>query len=62
MTGILSATVPFIISAVLIIVIALVLANGYLKAPPDVAYIISGLRKKPRILVGQAGIKISFFE
>ena len=62
MTGILSATVPFIISAVLIIVIALVLANGYLKAPPDVAYIISGLRKKPRILVGQAGIKIPFFE
>ena len=44
------------------IVIILVLASGYLKAPPDVAYVISGLRKKPRILVGQAGIKIPFFE
>ena len=44
------------------IVIILILASGYLKAPPDVAYVISGLRKKPRILVGQAGIKIPFFE
>ena len=26
------------------IVIILVLASGYLKAPPDVAYVISGLR------------------
>ena len=43
------------------IVIILVLASGYLKAPPDVAYVISGLRKTPRILVGQAGIKIPFF-
>jgi flotillin len=33
-----------------------------LKAPPDQAYIISGLGKKPRILVGRAGIKIPFFE
>ena len=38
------------------------LAMGYLKAPPDVAYVISGLRKKPRILIGQAGIRIPFFE
>ena len=44
------------------IVIILILASGYLKAPSDVAYVISGLRKKPRILVGQAGIKIPFFE
>lgn len=45
-----------------IIIIVLILASGYLKAPPDMAYVISGLRKKPRILVGQAGIKIPFFE
>ena len=51
--------IPIVIVAVLAIVI---LASGYLKAPPDVAYVISGLRKKPRILVGQAGIKIPFFE
>ena len=35
---------------------------SYVKAPPDMAYIISGLHKKPRILVGKAGFKIPFFE
>ena len=46
----------------LIIVVLLVIVAGYVKAPPDRAYIISGLRKTPRILVGRAGIKIPFFE
>ena len=59
---ILSAVVPFIIPAIIAIAVLIILASGYLKAPPDVAYVISGLRKKPRILVGQAGIKIPFFE
>lgn len=59
---ILSAVVPFIIPAIIVIAVLIILASGYLKAPPDVAYVISGLRKKPRILVGQAGIKIPFFE
>ena len=35
--------------------------SGYLKAPPDTAYIISGLRKK-RILIGHAGWRMPFFE
>ena len=34
---------------------------GYLKAPPDTAYIISGLGKK-RILIGKAGWRVPFFE
>lgn len=59
---ILSTVIPFIIPAIIVIAVLVVLASGYLKAPPDVAYVISGLRKKPRILVGQAGIKIPFFE
>lgn len=37
-------------------------ASGYVKASPDTALIISGLRKKPKILIGKAGIKIPFFE
>ena len=45
-----------------IILVALVVIFGYVKAPPDIAYIISGVRKEPRILVGKAGIKIPFFE
>jgi flotillin len=45
-----------------VIAVIIILASGYLKAPPDQAYIISGLGKKPRILVGRAGLKIPFFE
>lgn len=37
-----------------------VFALGYCKAPPDKAYIISGLRK--RTLIGKAGFRIPFFE
>ena len=54
---------PFIIGGALaILLIIIILATGYVKAPPDMAYIISGHHKKPRILVGKAGIKIPFFE
>ena len=37
-----------------------IVAAGYLKAPPDTAYIISGLGKK-RILIGKAGWRMPFF-
>lgn len=49
-----------IIIAVLVIIIILLM--GYVKAPPDQAYIISGLRKNSRILIGQAGIRVPFLE
>ena len=39
-----------------------VLASGYVKASPDTALIISGLRKKPKVLIGKARIKVPFFE
>lgn len=48
--------------AVLVIIGILIISKGYIKAPPDVAYIISGLRKKPKILIGRAGIRIPFLE
>lgn len=60
--GFLSTIAPFIPVVLLVIVIAAVLASGYVKSPPDVAYIISGFHKKPRVLIGKAGIKIPFFE
>ena len=53
---------PYIIGGIIAIFIVVLLATGYVKAPPDVAYIISGHHKKPRILIGKAGIKIPFFE
>jgi flotillin len=34
----------------------------YVKAPPSVAYVLSGLRKEPRILVGTGGFKIPVIE
>ena len=52
------------ILAIIAIPVALVLifiVFGYLKAPPDTAFIISGLGKK-RILIGKAGWRVPFFE
>ena len=46
--------------AILALLIVIVLI-GYVKAPPDTAYMISGFRK-PRILIGKAGIRIPFLE
>ena len=48
---------------VILVILALavfLVAAGYLKAPPDTAYIISGLGKK-RILIGKAGWRMPFF-
>ncbi len=43
------------------VLIVLLFVIGYLKAPPDTAYIISGLGKM-RILIGKAGWRVPFFE
>ena len=51
----------FIILAAVAALLVLFLAAGYLKAPPDTAYIISGLGKR-RILIGRAGWRVPFFE
>ena len=48
--------------AAVVIFFLIILMSGYVKAPPDKAYIISGYRKEPRILIGRAGIKIPFLE
>ncbi len=50
------------VPVVIAIVVIIILASGYVKASPDTAYIISGLRKKPKVLIGKAGIKIPFLE
>lgn len=48
--------------AFIIILIILIFITGYVKASPDTAVIISGLRKRPKVLIGKAGIKIPFLE
>ena len=49
------------VAAVIVVLLALVLI-GYVKAPPDQAYIISGLKKESKVLIGRAGIRVPFFE
>lgn len=51
----------YIIGAVILVVI-LFLALGYFKAPPNKAYVVSGLTKTPKTYIGRAGIRIPFFE
>ena len=46
------------IAIVVLVVVLLVLCVSYVKAPPNKAFIISGLRKKPKILIGRAGLKV----
>lgn len=51
-----------IIPGIIVIVLIVLALVGYVKAPPDVAFVISGLGKKARIIVGKAAIKIPFLE
>ena len=57
-----SVLIPILIPMLIAIIILGILAAGYVKAPPDKAFIISGLRRKPKMLIGKAGIKIPFLE
>jgi len=45
-----------------VIAVLAIIASGYVKAPPDKAYIISGIGKKARVVIGKASVKIPFFE
>ena len=51
-----------IVAVVAVVVVLGILMSGYVKASPDKAYIISGLKKEPKVLIGRAGIKIPFLE
>ena len=61
MDGLLKNIGP-IIFGVIAVAILFIIMSGYVKAPPDMAYIISGFKKNPKILIGKAGIKIPFLE
>ena len=51
---------PILIIPIIVIIVLLVL--GYTKAPPNKAAVITGLRDKPKVLLGKAGFKIPFLE
>lgn len=60
--GFIQEHIGLIIGIVVGIIVLIILASGYVKAPPDKAYIISGIGKKARVVIGKASIKIPFFE
>ena len=47
--------------AVLVFLLIIFFVVGYMKAPPDTAYIISGPFRR-KILIGRAGFRVPFFE
>lgn len=49
-----------IIPIVVVLFIISLLMMSYVKAPPDTAYVISGIKR--RVIIGKAGIKIPFLE
>lgn len=53
---------PIIIVAALVVILLIIIAKSYIKAPANVAYVISGLTKEPKILIGRAGLKLPFLE
>ena len=60
--GIGSISIGVVIAIVVAAALLVILASGYVKASPDKAFIISGLKKEPKVLIGRAGIKIPFLE
>ena len=46
----------------IVAVVLVIIMLGYVKAPPDQAYIISGLKKESKVLIGRAGIRVPFLE
>ena len=43
--------IPVLIIIILLILFVIFMAVGYVKAPPDMAYIISGFKKKSKIVI-----------
>lgn len=51
-----------IVGIAVVLLIIIICVSGYVKAPPDMAYIISGFRKETKIIVGRSSIRIPFLE
>lgn len=47
---------------IVLAIIIIMFAAGYRKAPPDKAFIISGLRRRAKVVIGKASVKLPFFE
>ena len=56
-----SIVVALAIVAIVAIAILIGVAS-YLKAPPNMAYVVSGLRKQPKYIIGTNGFRVPFLE
>lgn len=53
----------FILAGIAVVLFFVILGfTTYVKAPPSYAYILSGFRKEPRVLIGTGGFKIPVIE
>lgn len=57
-----SITTILAIVIIAIVLVVVLFTIGYVKAPPDMAYIISGIKKKSKVVIGKAAVRIPFFE
>lgn len=51
-----------IIVGIFVVVVLSILSSGYVKAPTDKAFVISGLSKNPRFVTGRSSIRIPFLQ
>ena len=52
----------FLIFGIIVAILFVLIIASYVKAPPSIAFIIAGLSKTPRVLIGKGGFRIPFFE
>lgn len=57
-----STTSIFILIAAAVVVMVILIAVCYVKAPPKDAFVISGISRQPRILIGKGGFRIPGLE
>ena len=54
--------IKFALPAVGVLLLIIIIVVGYIKASPDEAVIVSGIKRTPRIIRGRASVMIPFFE
>ncbi len=52
----------YVLIGIAVLIVLVVMLAGYVKASTDEAFIITGLHKQPRILIGRSGVKVPFLE
>ena len=54
--------IMYVVAGLAALLFICVFTMSYIKAAPDEAIIVSGIRKEPRVIIGRAGFRIPFFE